>query len=671
MAHTLPKPFSRHSLAFRLSLVIVCLELAIFLVIGLVYVHLYEIHADEELSERLRAVSGLVSRGVVAYDTLGDKELLARLVGRGFEEAMVVGFTGVVYHATDPRKLGGHIRDFEHIRTEWFGLAREGGFVREHVEDGRRKLISVYPIRNAADGAAFVFSYLSVDKHAATEESREFLLVLLLASAVGVVFTSLAIILCFRRLVFSQLKTAAGVMRRITSGELESRMPEGTMNRPDELGFMARSLNEMTESMERSVNELEREITNRSRAETALSRAKEELEERVRQRTQDLDRTNRKLMREIEERTAAESALRESHERLQGILDHSPSAISLVDAHGRFIMANRHFLRLFASETQNIHGMTRSNVLGPVNAEALRILEDKALDTCSPVTDEESIELDGAIRTYMTTAFPLLDDAGHPFAACAIRTDVSDMKWLEAESMRAGQLAALGELAAGVAHEINNPLNGIVNYAEIIHEEDDLAAARDLSGKIIHEGERVSRIVSKLLAFARSRSETFEPVNVREIVDDAMQLLENRIRRDNVSVELAMDDALPHIRARAHEMRQVLLNLMTNALYAVTHQTERQDRLIRIEAEIVDRNASRFVDIRVIDNGHGIPASAMSRVLTPFFSTKPNNEGTGLGLSISHSVVEEHGGRLIIESEEQIYTQVTVSIPIYAHESFS
>eukprot|EP01022_Parablepharisma_sp_SALTPOND_P025834 TRINITY_DN6103_c0_g3_i2.p3 TRINITY_DN6103_c0_g3~~TRINITY_DN6103_c0_g3_i2.p3 ORF type:complete len:671 (-),score=158.67 TRINITY_DN6103_c0_g3_i2:2870-4882(-) len=667
----LPTPFSRHSLAFRLSLIIVGLELIIFLVVGLVYTHIYETHTDDELRKRLQAVSSLVSRGAIAYDVLNDKELLSHLVGKGFKEAMIVSFTGVVYHATEHSNLGKHIRDIENIHMEWFGQAREGGFVRDYREHGRDMLISVFPVRNAADGAAFVFTYLSVDKKVATAESREFLLVLLLGSAVGVIITSLAIILSFRRLVFSKLMMSADVLRRITSGELNARVPQAAQNSQDELGFMARSLNEMTESMERNVKHLETEIQNRIQAEAALSRAKEELEERVRQRTQDLDRTNRELMHEIEERTMAETALRENHERLQGILEHSPSAISLVDENGRFIVANRQFLRLFASETVNVRGMQRAALLGDENTKTMRVLEEEALASRSPVADEESIILDGEVRTYMTTAFPLLDDSGYAFATCAIRTDVSDKKRLEAESLRTGQLAALGELAAGVAHEINNPLNGIVNYAEIIHEDSDTGAVKNFSGKIIQEGERVNRIVSKLLAFARSQSDTVEPVNVREIVDDALQLLESRIRRDNVSVEVLVDDSVPYINARAHEMRQVLLNLMTNSLHALSHQSARKQRILRIAADAVERDGGSFVDIRIFDNGQGIADSIKNRILTPFFSTKPNNEGTGLGLSISHSIVKAHSGKLVIESEEHVFTQVTVSIPEYSHESFS
>ncbi|MFW5734536.1 MAG: sensor histidine kinase, partial [Oceanidesulfovibrio sp.] len=265
---------------------------------------------------------------------------------------------------------------------------------------------------------------------------------------------------------------------------------------------------------------------------------------------------------------------------------------------------------------------------------------------------------------------PLLDDERQPFAECAIRTDVSEKKRLEAETIRAGQLAALGELAAGVAHEINNPLNGIVNYAEIIHEEDDPEVARELSAKIIREGERVSRIVSKLLAFARTRTDDFEPVNVTEIVSDALQLLEGRMSREGVTLEVRVDDSVPRIRARAHEMRQVLLNLLNNALHAVTHGALSPERRIRVEARENTRDGRRFVDIHVIDNGHGIPASIMDRILTPFFTTKRDHEGSGLGLSISHSIAEEHEGRLSITSEENRYTRATLSVPAYEHQSF-
>ncbi|QJT07482.1 ATP-binding protein [Oceanidesulfovibrio marinus] len=667
-----PRPFSRRSLAFRVSLIVVCVEVVIFFLVGLLYLQIHDRQMEKELGQRIRAVTRLVSSGALAYDALGDKDLVGRLVGKGFEEAMVVGFTGIIFNATDPSLVGRDIRSVPSLDPEWFTQARNGGFTHTIKHDGRHEIIAVFPVLNAADGAAFVYTFLRVDKSRVSQQSHEFFLVLLLGSALGGIVTSLALLVSFRRLVFSRLRQNMAVMERLTGGDLSARIPLLSPIRRDELGWMAHGFNEMAESMESNVTRLKQEVENRTQAEAALSRAKAELEERVERRTMDLDRSNRELKREIEERKAAEAAMRESHKRLQGILDHSPSAISLVNSDGRFIMANLHFMLLFAAGRTDIAGLSRAEVYGQENAQVLSVLEDQALAERKPMADEESFTVEGEVRTYMTTAFPLFNEYGAAFAACAIRTDVSDRKRLEAESLRAGQLASLGELAAGVAHEINNPLNGIVNYAEIIHDELADGPCHDLAAKIIHEGERVSRIVAKLLAFSRSRSEQFEPVQVREVVDDALQLLEGGVNRGRVAVDIQVDDTLPRIRARAHEIRQVLLNILNNALHAVTHgQTPRPDPLIRIEARTALHNSEAFVDISITDNGYGIPESAMNRILSPFFSLKPHNEGTGLGLSITHAIVKGHGGRLDIASKEHEYTRVTVSIPIYGDTSFS
>lgn len=669
---SLPRPFSRRSLAFRVSIIVVCVEVAIFFLVGLMYLQIHDQQTEQEQGQRIRAVTRLVSNGALAYDALNDKDLVGRLVGKGFEEAMVVGFTGVIFNATDPSVVGRDIRSVTRLDPEWFAQARGGGFTRSIHIDGRRQLIAIYPVLNAADGAAFVYIFLRVDQSRVTKHRHEFFLLLLLGSALSGIITSLVIIVSFRQLVFSRLRQDMTVLERLTGGELDARVPPESLRLADEIGWLGRGLNEMAESMESNVTRLEHEVKNRSLAEAALSRAKAELEVRVERRTKDLDRTNRELLREIEERKAAEAAMRESHKRLQGILDHSPSAISLVDAEGRFIMANLHFMLLFAAGRTDIAGLSREEVYGRPNAQVLSVLEDKALAERKPVADEESFTVGGEMRTYMTTAFPLLDEYGQAFAACAIRTDVSDRKRLEAESLRAGQLASLGELAAGVAHEINNPLNGIVNYAEIIHDELAGAPCQDIAAKIIHEGERVSRIVAKLLAFSRPQSENFEPVRVREMVDDALQLLDGAVNRGQVAVDIQVADNLPRIRARAHEIRQVLLNILNNSLHAVTHrQTPGPDPAIRIEAQAVEHDGEAFVDIAVTDNGYGIPSTALNRILSPFFTLKPHNEGTGLGLSITHAIVKGHGGRLDIASEEHEFTRVTISIPAYGDTSFS
>ncbi len=247
----------------------------------------------------------------------------------------------------------------------------------------------------------------------------------------------------------------------------------------------------------------------------------------------------------------------------------------------------------------------------------------------------------------------------------ALWRDVTDKKAATAAIMRAEQLAALGELAAGVAHEINNPINGIINYAQILvnkTEEGDLE--HDIAERLIKEGDRIARIVEGLLSFARRRHEDKTDISIEEILSDSMTLTAAQLRNDNIIVNTDLPDDLPHIKAQAHEIEQVFVNIISNARHALNKKFSgsHADKILAITAETITSNSQPYIRVSFKDNGTGIPAAVIDKVMNPFFSTKTEGKRTGLGLSISHGIVEEHGGRLSIESEEGQYTKVVMEL---------
>jgi PAS domain S-box-containing protein len=279
------------------------------------------------------------------------------------------------------------------------------------------------------------------------------------------------------------------------------------------------------------------------------------------------------------------------------------------------------------------------------------------------VKQTEAIRSDG--KSYDIIFSPFIDVDGDMKGIVLLR-DITEKKILEAEAMRAGHLAALGELAAGVAHEINNPINGIINYAEILKGH-FYAQDKDteIPKRIIKAGERIAQIVNNLLSFARHRDEKHSAVHVRDILADTLGLVENQIMKDGIILSSDIPPGLPKVKARSQEIQQVFLNILSNARYALNQRfpIAHNDKVIQIKGETVIIRSHKHVRVTFHDSGTGIPEEILDCICNPFFSTKPKGEGTGLGLSISHGIMNNHRGRLYFKSLEGEYTKVIVELP--------
>jgi len=236
----------------------------------------------------------------------------------------------------------------------------------------------------------------------------------------------------------------------------------------------------------------------------------------------------------------------------------------------------------------------------------------------------------------------------------------------EAEAMHSSRLATIGELAAGVAHEINNPVNGVINYAQLLV--DKLAGGsreHDIAERIIKEGDRISYIVRSLLSFSRQRTEGKKEVHLEEIISESMALTGAHMRKEGIMLELDIPPGLPLIFANPRQLQQVILNIISNARYALNQRypSSSENKKFMIKAIKTTINEMPYVRIEFTDYGTGMAAAVAGKVLNPFFSTKPEGQGTGLGLSISHGIISDHGGRLTIESVEGEFTKVIATVP--------
>ena len=238
---------------------------------------------------------------------------------------------------------------------------------------------------------------------------------------------------------------------------------------------------------------------------------------------------------------------------------------------------------------------------------------------------------------------------------------------LELQLRHSQKLESIGTLAGGVAHDLNNPLTGVMNYAQLIQEElPGDSPAQEYAGEILTESEHMAGIVRNLLTFARQDTEHRERTDLVRVVDSTVRLVGSMLTKDGIDLEVDMPSDLHPVVCNPQEIRQVVMNLVTNARDALNEKTAEKPtrKVIRISGENVDVGGARWVSIAVEDEGIGIPSEIRDRLFDPFFTTKGRHIGTGLGLSISYGIVREHGGEIHVDSEAGKYTRVRVDLPV-------
>jgi two-component system, NtrC family, sensor kinase len=240
----------------------------------------------------------------------------------------------------------------------------------------------------------------------------------------------------------------------------------------------------------------------------------------------------------------------------------------------------------------------------------------------------------------------------------AINRMLKELESRQNSLIESHKLRAVGILTAGVAHELNNPLNNIMLTAHALLEEyDELSKGEhiDMIMDVIQETDRSRAIVHNLLDFTRENKSVMQPLDLGLLLEETARLAFNQARVKGVPVEQRIEPDLPRILGDRQQLKQVFLNLVLNSLDAV----EKGGR-IQIRAE---RQTPHWVRVQIEDNGCGIPAEVMPNIFDPFFTTKPVGKGTGLGLSVSHGIIRNHGGHIEVASEPGRYTTFSVTLP--------
>jgi PAS domain S-box-containing protein len=366
-------------------------------------------------------------------------------------------------------------------------------------------------------------------------------------------------------------------------------------------------------------------------------------------------------------------ALAESEERYRALFEHANDGIGVVTAADhRLTEANSKFCEILGYSPPEVLGRDVREIIRP-SSDGDRLAPDELLDGGDSGEGEFVVETSAGAALPVSLSFNTLSTDKERLIILIIR-DLSARRRLEAEReqmqqqlYQTGKLASLGELAAGVAHEINNPLNGVINFAQLLKDEEAGRSdfEREMIDGIIDEGGRIASIVRGLLTFARHDDNRRSLVSIPEAVRTSLALFGRQFDKDGIGVETDLPEDLPRVYADGSRLRQVVVNMVSNAHHSLKEKGPEGDekKLLRIGARRVESGGRALVRVEFYDNGVGIRREDLERVFDPFFTTRRDAGGTGLGLSISFGIVREHGGTILAESERGEFARFVVELP--------
>jgi len=370
---------------------------------------------------------------------------------------------------------------------------------------------------------------------------------------------------------------------------------------------------------------------------------------------------------------ALELESRIARQHMEAVIDHVPALVYLKDAKGRFLLVNRGFEELLGMPARALIGRTDDELFSPVDAERLRVNDRRVLDTGHAVEFDETVNIGGEARSFVTLKFPILDVDGRPLAVCGVSTDVSaerEMKnqigTLKSQVWHADRVARVQTLGSSLAHELRQPLAAILANAEaglrlLAREEAAPSEMRDILQDIVRDNSRAIKTIEGLREMLRQGSSTRVRLLLGDLVSEVLDYLQGEVRRRGVVCERSLDPSCFVVVDKV-QIGQVIMNLVMNALDAMEDRPIGQRQLL---ISVQPAEAGR-VYLTVRDSGSGLPPEASERIFEGFFSTKAR--GLGMGLALSRSIIEAHGGHIWATNNPEGGATVQFVLPLAGDE---
>jgi PAS domain S-box-containing protein len=370
------------------------------------------------------------------------------------------------------------------------------------------------------------------------------------------------------------------------------------------------------------------------------------------------------VLRDITQRKEAEKAITRERDKAQQYLDIAEVILVALDRNGEITLINRKGCHIFDYDEGELMGKNWFDVCIPAHRRDRdrTIFQKLMAGQLDSTKYNETLVLtkSGDERAIAWHNTLLRDERGHIVGTLSSGEDITDQERLKAQLLQSEKMSALGLLISGVAHELNNPLTGVLGYSQLLLGDSSIpGSSRSMIERISQEADRARKIVHNLLTFARKQKPEKREVHLNEIVERSLELRAYEMQLNTISLIKKFDPKIPPLHADEDQLQQVFLNLIINAEQAML-QAPGQNRLEVTTQWNRERNV---VHITFQDDGPGIPEESLSKIFDPFYTTKPEEKGTGLGLSISYGIVKEHGGCITVASKEGCGAAFTVELP--------
>ena len=375
------------------------------------------------------------------------------------------------------------------------------------------------------------------------------------------------------------------------------------------------------------------------------------------------------------ERENLETKVRQAAEEWEATFNSITDLISIHNVDFKIIRVNKAFTNMFGMKPEEVIGKTCYEILHGTKEPPANCPHKKVLEAKKP---QQTEFFEARFKIYLEASIsPILNEKGEIIGTVHIIKDITlrkkaeqkladayqELKDTQEQLIQSAKMAAIGQLATGISHELNQPLTGVKGFAQSVHMElEEGNPLREDINKIIEQVDRMDKIIKNIRFFARKSEFELQEMDINQAIESSVMLLNEQFKVHNIRLEKELGNNLPKIKGDANQLQQVFLNLITNARDAIDILKKSEGGQITIKSRLSEDNKN--IEIQVQDTGCGIAQENIDNIFNPFFTTKSPDGGIGLGLSIAYRIIENHQGRIEVQSKVGAGTTFKITIPI-------